>query len=53
MANFTAGRCEIKLYVGQGSWLSSSDTWQLQILQPILQMILLRHIYYSQVCPKM
>lgn len=42
---FTAGKCESKLYVGKGSWLSSSGTLKLQILQPILQMILPKHIY--------
>lgn len=52
MAKFTAGRCGNKLYVGRGSWFSSSGTWQLQALPSILQIILLRHIYHLQVCPK-
>lgn len=52
IAKFSAARCEIKLYVGKCSWLSSSGTWQVQILQAILWMILLRHIYHLQVCPK-
>lgn len=52
MAKFSVVRSEIKLYVGKGSWLSSSGTWQVQILQAILWMILLRCIYHLQVCPK-